>query len=263
MIPAPVGQQCPVCVGRISDDAASRAAYRARTKVAQRTATWPVARLMRGASVTRTIITINVSVTLIMLVTGGFTAPNLLRWGAMISPLPRDEWWRMGTAMFVHIGLLHLLFNTWALMLFGPGLEERYGRGRFLVTYLASGVLGSAFSLAFTSRGAGGLAAGASGAVFGILGAWLAFYLRHRNIPSLRGQLRSVVFLVLINLYFGATAGNIDNWAHVGGLVAGFVIGSALEWTARSGRAARRASWLGAIAASLIAAFVLASPRMI
>jgi rhomboid protease GluP len=262
MTPAPVGQQCPVCVGRISDDAASRAAYRARTKVAQRTQHWPLARILRGASVTRTIIAINVSVVVAMFLTGGFTGTNLLRWGAMVSPLPRTEWWRMVTAMFVHIGLLHLLFNTWALMLFGPGLEERYGRARYLATYLVAGVLGSGFSLAFTQAPPGRLSAGASGAVFGILGAWLAFFVRHRNVPSLRGQFRSVLFLIGINLFFGATGGNIDNWAHIGGLVAGFVIGSALEWTARGSRMARRASLLGALGGALVLAFALASPHM-
>lgn len=252
-----------MCVGRIRDDAAGRAAYRARTSVAQRTARWPITRLLRGASLTRTIIALNITIVVAMYLTGKPTGhQTLLRFGAMQSPLPRSEWWRLITAMFVHIGIFHLLVNTWALMLFGPGLEERYGRGRFIATYLVSGMLGSAFSLAF-GGGGGRIAAGASGAIFGIMGAWLAFFVRHRNVPSLRGQLRSVLFLIAINLYFGAATRGIDNFAHIGGLVAGVFIGSALEWSARAGRGARSASWLGALAGSLLLAAILAAPHMV
>ncbi|MCA1833649.1 MAG: rhomboid family intramembrane serine protease [Actinomycetota bacterium] len=247
-----------MCTGKARDDAAGRATYRARSQVSRRTSKWPIVRIIGGAGVTQTIIGLNVLVLLLMYATGRPTAPQtLLQFGALPSPLPKSEWWRMITAMFVHIGLLHLLFNVWALMLFGPALEERYGRPRFLIVYIVSGISGSAFSLAFTGAG---LAAGASGAVFGILGAWLAFFVRHRNVPALRGQLRSLLFLIGINLAFGATAGHIDNFAHVGGLVAGFAIGAALEWSSRK---VRPLSWAGALAGTLILAAALAIPHMV
>jgi rhomboid protease GluP len=258
MTPAPVGQHCPVCTGRARDDAAGRAAYRARTEVARRTARWPLVAIMRGASVTQTIVAVNVVMLLLIYAAGGpGNGSVLVRFGALTSPLPKGEWWRMITAMFVHIGAIHLLFNTWALLVFGPALEQRYGRARFFVLYVASGVLGSAFSLAFTGAR---LAAGASGGVFGILGAWLAFYVRHRNVPALRGQLRSVLFLIGINLAIGASSRGIDNFAHVGGLLAGFSVGAALEW---SSRAARPASWIGALAATVVLAVALSIPHMV
>lgn len=214
--------------------------------------------IMRGASVTQAVIAVNVVVLLLMYATGKPTdSGTLVRFGALISPLPKHEWWRMITAMFVHIGILHLVFNVWALMLFGPALEQRYGRARFTVVYLVSGIEGSAFSLAFTHAP---LAAGASGAVFGILGAWLAFFVRHRNVPALRGQLRSVLFLIGINLFFGAATRGVDNFAHLGGLLAGFAAGAALEW---SNRTVRRVSWLAALGTAITLAAVLALPHMV
>lgn len=263
MTPAPVGYQCPICTGRMRENAGAvaRTTYRTTSEVSRRADRVPLVRIVRGASVTQAVIAINVVVILLMLATGQPTSGRtLLRFGALPPVLPKEQWWRMLTAMFVHIGLIHLLFNTWALMLFGPALEQRYGRVRFLGLYLASGFLGSAFSLAFT---AGGFRAGASGAVFGIMGAWLAFFLWHRSVPSLRGQLRSMLFLVGINIAFSVTFPGIDTWAHIGGLAGGFVIGVTLEWAAERLRgSARRFAWLGALGVTLIASYVLALPHM-
>ncbi len=243
------------------DSAASRAAYRARTGVVERTARTPLGRILSKASVTKSIIAVSVLVLIGLFITGDPTGgAELLRFGALPPVVPRDEWWRLFTAMFVHIGGLHLLFNAWGLIIFGAALEERYGRGRFLALYLAAGLLGNAFSLAFTE---GGIRAGASGGVFGVLGAWLAFFLRHRSVPSLRGQLRSVLFLVAINLFFGTAVRGVDNFAHLGGLMGGFVAGAALEWSARSARGVRRLAWLGGLATTVVAAVVLAVPHMV
>ena len=113
---------------------------------------------------------------------------------ALFTPaIPEDlHWFRKFGFFFIHagivVGILHLLFNMFALSIFGPAVEGRYGRGRFLAMYFAAGFLGSAFSLAFT---AGGIRAGASGGVFGVLGAWIAFFFRHRHRRLRRDWRRS------------------------------------------------------------------------
>jgi membrane associated rhomboid family serine protease len=233
MVPAPVGYQCPVCTGRAREGALGAATYRARTTVEARLGRIPLARLLRGAGATQLLIAANVAVFLAILAASPRLQPSpetLLRFGALPAPLPRDQWWRLLSAMFVHVGFLHLAFNMLALSMFGPPVEARYGRLRFLALYLASGLLGGAFSLALTS---GGIRAGASGGVFGILGAWIAFFVRHRALRGAREQLRSLAFLVGINLLLGATLGGIDNMAHLGGLLGGFVVATALEQSIR------------------------------
>jgi rhomboid protease GluP len=152
------------------------------------------------------------------------------------------------------VGFLHLLFNMWALTIFGPPIEQRYGRARFLAMYLAAGLLGSAASLAFT---AGGVRAGASGGVFGILGAWIGFFVRHRSARGAADQLRSLFFLVGINLVIGFASGVIDNNAHLGGLAGGFIVATVLERSSRLRGAARELAGLAGYAAVVIVAVVL------
>lgn len=255
---APVGYQCPICAGGARAGAFGAATYRARTRLERRVDRLPMARLLRGAGVTQILIAANAAMFVGMLLTGKpMSLSTLLRFGALPPVLPRSEWWRILTSMFVHFGFLHLAFNMYALFLFGPSIELRYGRRRFLALYLASGFLGGAFSLAFSSPG---IAAGASGAVFGILGAWLGIFLRHRRSPGAAAQLRSILILIGINLALGATAQGIDNQAHLGGLVGGFVIASGLEEAARRRGAARPLVAAGSYAAVLVGAIlVLAS----
>lgn len=180
----------------------------------------------------------NVAWFVVMLTRGSLNNKVLLDFGALYAPLPRSEWWRLITAMFVHTSLLHLLFNMYALAIFGPAIESRYGRVRFLALYVCAGFLGSAASVLFTlGRGP---RAGASGAVFGILGAWIAFFVRHRSARGAREQLRSLLFLVAINLFIGVSIANIDNNAHLGGLAGGFVVGTALEQSVRRRRTAEQ-----------------------
>jgi rhomboid protease GluP len=193
-----------------------------------------------------------------ILVSGGWNDPRvLLRFGALPPVLRKAQWWRLITAMFVHIGPLHLLFNMYALTIFGPSIENRYGKLRFLALYLVAGFLGSAFSLAFTS---GGIRAGASGGVFGILGAWIAFFVRHRSARGAREQLRSLFFLVGINLFIGVSIRGIDNFAHLGGLAGGFIVGIALEQATRiRGPASRLAGVAGYAVVVLGGVLALAS----
>jgi membrane associated rhomboid family serine protease len=256
MIEAPVGYQCPICTGRAREGAVGAATYRTRSAVARQVDRVPLMRRIRGAGATQALIAVNVAVFIAILASGGWEMEDvLLRFGALQVPLQRDEWWRLFTAMFVHIGPLHLAFNMYALFLFGQAVEGRYGRFRFLALYFASGFLGSSLSVALTSGS--GIRAGASGGVFGVLGCWIAFYVRHRNSRGARDQLRSLFFLVGINLFLGFSIGGIDNFAHMGGLAGGFVAGTALEQWARSrgdtGRLVALAGFALVIGAGIVA----------
>jgi membrane associated rhomboid family serine protease len=255
MIPAPVGYQCPVCTGRAGEGAFGAASYRARSTMSKQADRVPLVRMIRRAGVTQVLIAVNVVVFVLMLLTGHPTSGDVLyRFGAMSSPLPKDEWWRLFTAMFVHIGTFHLLVNMWALMLFGPSIEERYGRFRFLALYVTAGFMGNAMSLLLVP----GLSAGASGAVFGILGAWIGFFVRHRQARGARQQLQSLFFLVGINLFIGFSGfgGRINNVAHLGGLAGGFIVATALEQSARVRASARALVALAGFAGVLIAGIV-------
>jgi rhomboid protease GluP len=161
-------------------------------------------------------------------VAGGSTDVEVLvRLGAKVTPLiAAGEYWRLLTSMFLHIGIMHLAFNAYALVVLGTELERLYGPGRFLAIYLISGLFGSLASYAFSYS----LAAGASGAVFGLIGALAAFFLVHRERLGAYGRTRlaNIAFLVAVNLFFGFTQTGIDNLAHMGGLLAGLALGWAL-----------------------------------
>jgi len=130
----------------------------------------------------------------------------------------QGQWWRLFTPIFLHVGGLHLFVNMYSLYLIGPAVEQPFGGARFLTLYLLSGLSGVAFSLAFSSQSS----AGASGAVFGLLGALAGFLFLHRRLlgQAGRGQLRHIVFIAAINLFIGLSPG-IDNWGHLGGLLCG------------------------------------------
>ncbi|WP_165066982.1 rhomboid family intramembrane serine protease [Paludisphaera rhizosphaerae] len=156
------------------------------------------------------------------------TTSDLIAWGANddLRVTVRGEWWRLPASVFLHIGFIHLAFNMWALAALGPLVERLYGNLRFAVLYMAAGVGGAAASLALPPYG--GTSAGASGAIFGVVGALPAFLIvrRHAVPPSILRPLKSqaLVFIVF-NLTLGATLARIDQAAHVGGLVVGFLAG--------------------------------------
>jgi rhomboid protease GluP len=156
---------------------------------------------------------------------GGSTETEVLvRLGAKVNPLiAQGEYWRLLSAMFLHIGLMHLAFNGYALAAIGTELERLLGWQRFLAIYLVSGLFGGLASYAFSDS----LSAGASGAIFGIIGALAAFFLRHRQQLGAWGQRRlaNIAFLIVINLVLGFTQPAIDNMAHLGGLISGFCLG--------------------------------------
>lgn len=258
MIDAPVGIHCPICAGRMTEGALSQRSYRARTRL-ERT---KVGRRMTGLSLTQAIVATNVGIFVLMVLDAGSfdTSAALYRFGATVNPLPASQWWRVLTAMFVHVNFLHIAFNMYALFLFGQAIEVRHGKPRFLALYLLSGVLGTAASLAFGPSPS--IGAGASGGVFGIIGAWIAFFLPHRRVAAARAQLQSLFFLVGINVFIGLSIRGIDNMAHLGGLVGGFVIGSALEYAGKRPRGPASLVGVGGYLVVLIAALVLIVPNL-
>ena len=159
---------------------------------------------------------------------GGSTQTDvLIKLGAKYGPLiASGEYWRLFTAMFLHIGLMHLAFNAYALVAIGTDLERIVGWARFLAIYLLSGLFGSLASYAFSPH----LSAGASGAIFGVIGALGAFFAMYRERLGQWGRARlgNILFLIAINLFFGFTNPGIDNYGHLGGLLSGAVLGLAL-----------------------------------
>ncbi|RME76916.1 MAG: rhomboid family intramembrane serine protease [Chloroflexi bacterium] len=176
------------------------------------------------------LLVIIVVVWLLMELAGGSTDPVVLvTFGANFGPAILDgEVWRLFTSMFLHIGLTHLFFNAYALFIFGLEMERLYGPDRFILTYILAGLFGSLAS--FAARGPAVFSAGASGAIFGVIGMNLAYFMLHRSTFGTFGRQRMMNTLVIIgiNLVFGFTVPGIDNLAHIGGLVAGFAMGYAL-----------------------------------
>lgn len=194
--------------------------------------------LRRVPPVTRAIIGLNALVYLAMGLSGvSWTEPsvvNAIRWGADFGPLTfSGEWWRQFTSIFVHFGIIHILLNMWCLWNLGSALEPLMGPVGFSLTYLFSGLAASAASLAWNPWRA---SAGASGAIFGLAGAFVTFLLL-KKLPIekslVQKNLRSMGFFIFYNLLFGAANSHIDNSAHLGGLVAGFILGALVPVSAR------------------------------
>jgi membrane associated rhomboid family serine protease len=132
------------------------------------------------------------------------------------------QWWRIFTAALLHgSGFTHILFNMWALWVLGPQIERGVGTGPYLALYVASAGVGGAF---YFWSGVPFAAVGASGAIFGLFGVWLSWAIHRRNTAQGRALLSQVGFLILINAALPFIVPNIAWQAHLGGLVAGFII---------------------------------------
>lgn len=183
--------------------------------------------------VTQVIFGANIAVFLAMLLALGASTlqspsgQDLVNWGANWGPLTvSGQWWRLVTCLFVHAGLLHIAFNMWCLWDLGRLAESLYGHWTFAVVYLLCGLSASLGSILWNPAV---LSVGASGAIFGIAGALISsFYLGEFSLPraAIAGTLRSVVFFVGFNLFFGGVMARVDNAAHVGGLVTGLILGA-------------------------------------
>lgn len=162
---------------------------------------------------------------------GGLFQPDLatlVLLGAKVNDLVKaGQYWRLITAAFLHANLIHIFFNGYALYALGPESERIYGTGRFLVLYFLAALGGSIASYALSP----GVAVGASGAIFGLIGGLGIFYYLNRKLLGDFGrmQVQNMATVAILNLIIGFSSGGIiDNWGHLGGLLGGTLAGLAL-----------------------------------
>ena len=164
----------------------------------------------------------------------GPSAVDLIKAGALV-PVKLDgtgglvggEWWRLVTAMFLHAGLIHLALNSYVLWIFGSMMESEIGRLPMLGVFFATGIFAGAASYAFAPGFI--VAVGASGAIFGLVGAFIAYNYRRRHLMLAQARLRAAASMLILNLIIGFTIPAIDWRAHLGGVVAGVVAGLAVD----------------------------------
>lgn len=235
MIPAPVGHQCPECVAE------------ARREYRQGPGRQVAVANLKATTITKILlIAIAIGYVWELIIAGGpgslFEGPSgqaLIDAGALvpysggtiaqpIGGIVGGEYWRLVTSIFLHAGIIHLALNAYVLWIFGTTLERDIGRLPTLAVFLVTGVFAAAVSFAFAPGFTIGV--GASGAIFGFVGAFVAHsYLRRSNLLA-QARLRSALSLLLINLVFGFVAREGIDWrAHVGGFVAGLVAGFVVD----------------------------------
>jgi membrane associated rhomboid family serine protease len=186
----------------------------------------------------------------------------LLDWGGNLGILTGSgQWWRLLTAMFLHAGFIHLGFNLYFAWVVGRVCEQIYGSAAFAVVYLGSGLIASLVSAAWQPSI---VSVGASGALFGAFGAFLAFTIRRRSVlppEFVRSVQRNGLILIGVNLAIGIAVPGIDVVAHIGGLVAGFGLGYLIatlaEKPVNTAREAKAVRVRAIVTASLAAALVL------
>jgi membrane associated rhomboid family serine protease len=246
MTPAAVGIRCPEHSGKPQG-------LQRVTQTARRATIESV-----GAYVTKALIAINVGIFLLELGTGGTfngIGSRIYERGVLVASgidssghlvgVAHGEWWRLLTAAFLHYGPIHLGMNMLALWWFGQPLEHALGRARFLLLYLVSGLAGSAGALIVTPHAA---TVGASGAIFGILGA--ALIMERQGSMVFGGQ---AMTMIVINLAFTFAVSGISIGGHLGGLAGGLVCGTAYELIARRTRGTSTEA-LGVLVALVLAA---------
>lgn len=180
---------------------------------------------------TVSLIAVNIAVFLILSMFGDTeNAEFMLRHGAMYDELVLNghEYYRMFTCLFLHFGIDHLLNNMVMLGALGWNLELETGKVRFLLIYFVSGLAGNVLSLWYdVMSGQNVVSAGASGAVFGLMGALLYVVIVNRGrLGRLSG--RGMLIMIALSLYFGLVSSGVDNLAHIGGLVIGFLMSAVL-----------------------------------
>jgi membrane associated rhomboid family serine protease len=207
MTPAPVGQRCPEHSGK--PQGTKRISAGMRRGAFEGT----------GALVTKTLLGVNILIYVITAAQGGgLNAPGgklFTDWELYGPYVAQGDWWRLITSAFLHANLLHIAFNMYFLWFVGSAVEQALGRGRFILIYFVSALAGSAGALVLTPTK---FTVGASGALFGLLGAALVLE-RQRNFV-LGG---SALALIVINLILSFTLSNISVGGHIGGLIGGIL----------------------------------------
>lgn len=230
MITAPVGFQCPACVAE-----GQRRVGPVRTSLGGIVRAQPY-------RATQVLIGINAAVYALTLLTGDRL---VLEFGMFGVAVAAGEWWRLMTAPFLHAGLWHVGLNMYALWILGTLVEPLLGRWRFVAVYLVSALGGAVASYAFSDPRI--ISVGASGAVFGLLGATIV------ALRKLNRSVSGVMALLAINVVLGFVFPGIDWRAHLGGLLAGLVLTSAMVAVPRrhiaTGAVAATASVLAALLA--------------
>jgi membrane associated rhomboid family serine protease len=229
MVAAPVGHQCPTCVAEARRE--FRQGPGRRIAVAN----------AKGVSATNAIAVSLVAMFLVEVVRGGpgslITGPGprvMVDLGAMNPFLVASgQSWRLFTAMFLHYGIIHLAVNAYSLVLLGNILEREIGRWRFLALYFLAGLAASAASYVFSPLGV--VSAGASGAIFGVFGALFAVNYRRRHTAQGAMAMRAMWQIILLNVVINVVLSSYLDWrAHVGGAIAGMVIGFGFSPSGRS-----------------------------
>ena len=182
------------------------------------------------------ILLINLLIWVLTEVIGSSKDPMTLRQFGAITYLDinNGDYWRLFSAIFVHVGAGHLAVNCLSLLIMGGLLEKLVGHSRFSFIYIGSGISGSSFSyLMIPFLGVG---AGASGAIFGCVGALAGYFIVNRKSMGEMGKqnLNAVLILAGINFAFGYIVPGIDNWAHLGGFIAGVILGIGVVPRAKS-----------------------------
>ena len=195
---------------------------------------------LRTAPAVLILILLNAIVFLFEISVGFWNDPEVLhRVGALdpYSVLVQHEYWRLFTALFLHGGFVHLLFNLFALYVLGPPLERSIGTIRFVVCYSISGLASGAGVVGLTLMGLMQPVqlVGASGSIMGIVGAWAGFLMRHRHAPQAKQRLANIAMIVAIQIAFDLSTPQVSMAAHLCGLIAGFFLGLILAPSAVAG----------------------------
>lgn len=241
MRPAAVGYQCPDC----ARDARQEFHQPGRQ----------IGTAAAGLTVTKALLLVLVAVYAIEVAASGAgslitgpSVPTMIRLGAIVPALVADgEYWRLFTGMFLHVSLLHIALNGYALYIVGSVVEAELGRWRFLAIYLVTGLFGSAAVYMFS--GIFEPTIGASGAIFGLFGVFAAYNYRRRDNAFYAARMRSMLTVIAINLIFTFWVASISKAGHIGGLVGGLILGLAIDGIGR--RTSRAAAFWGAIAVLL------------
>lgn len=245
---ASVGFQCPSCITE-----------GAKTIRTPRTIAGGAISARDGV-VSMTLIALNVLGFVLTLVSGGNTG-SVFQSGAMLSTtvvnrsgelltgVADGDYWRLITSAFLHESILHIAFNMYALFLFGPFVERALGVTRFIAAYLTTAMLGSVF--VYWLAPANALTIGASGAVFGLFGMALMLLLKAKQ------DVRTLLVLLGINAFISVAGSNISWQGHLGGFVAGVVLGAAFAYAPRSRKGIVQLATFSVLWIAMIAAIVI------